>query len=99
MNEIRKRVLTFDPEALVTQDGQPEIQPSPASLPGKKKRKNHRSKAKKSKKAAENSEEHKALPNNKAPIAISKDESSEEMFESKFYEQHILAISWHHSLI
>ena len=76
MNEIRKRVLTFNPEVLVTQDSQPDMQPHPLSSPGKKKRKNHRSKTKKKKKAASDAKQDDSPPEER------KEETFEELFNS-----------------
>lgn len=49
MTQVRDRVLTFDPDVLVTQEGKAETQPTDLDPSGKKKRKNHRSKRKKTK--------------------------------------------------
>ena len=43
MNEIRRRVLTFDPVILITQENQPKFQPRPVFLVNKKNHNNHHS--------------------------------------------------------
>ena len=69
MNDIRKRVLTFDPVVLVTQEGQPDILPSPLSPPGRNKGNNHGSKAMQNRKADGVVEKGDASPESKTPSA------------------------------
>jgi len=73
MNEIRKRVLTFDPEVLIIQG---EIKPSLIFPAGKKKLKPQLSKSKKNKKALRDTQQDGTRPGGNVPIAGAKEKTS-----------------------